>query len=212
MDIGETIKHYYLEYLIAIVFGLFTYVICPKVGITDPIIVFIISATVIFLIFGVIYLIFQPCILFEFGDRNRQCILVRNEIEKRASNFSIDVFLKPKFFTLLKIFFIKPEHLDPFYYQIFWTPQNLLIVKKNQDYPALQMIDKYPAIKISDLHNATDASFSFKISSSAKHPELNQVSIKLKRIANSPHSIRLSFLLWFCKAKLDEKTILIKRD
>lgn len=212
MEITEIIERYWIDYVISLISAFITYVIAPRLGITDSNLVFAGSCTIFFVVAIVIYLVFQPAIEFEFSNRKRALILVKNSVDSRTSDFSLDVGIKPKCSTLKNLFSMTNDDLAPIFYQIIWSPKKSLQIKKNQDYSALSTIEGYPAIQISQLLPTKDLSYSFRVSFTNSFPEICENNLKIRRYTTDKLNFKTKLFLWFFKAKTGVKPIIIQRE
>jgi hypothetical protein len=211
MDVSGTIERYLPEGFIAIVVYFLSSVLLPYFNIEPESLRILISIVFVIIVVLIVYTLFQPCVSFEFGDPNRDCILTNTDIGKRAGIFSVDVFITSKFDKIHQAFHMKDDDLSHLFYQIYWTPRDVVTVKRNQNYSALMEVDFYPSIRINDLQSAKDSHFSFKIAFSPKHPEINKVVLEIRRFIQSPCPLKLRLFLLFCRIKSNHKTISIRR-
>jgi hypothetical protein len=65
MEITDTLRRYWVDYVISLIFAGVTFFIAPRLGITDSYLIFGLSFTIFLLISIVAYLFFQPSM--EFG-------------------------------------------------------------------------------------------------------------------------------------------------
>lgn len=194
------------DLVIIAAFAIIRYFIVPLIGIENNNLIDLFCVGLIIIFLTIIHLI-GPCIEFEFNERKKSLILIRNSVQHRAVDLKFNVELFPKFSYLSKIFFINQSDLKDFCFQVHWQPKKSLQVKKNWNYDSLQIKDDYPVICASNLVVKQNYDYSLKFSCT-KYIEANDIEISIKKIINSK-KLKLKIFSYFIRIKAGTKSVKI---
>lgn len=217
MQIPETLKNYKSELLVIIVFLILQNVIRHIAsGLSSEVVQLLSLLSIILLLtiyINIISIVYMPIAAVKFVSRYDPIpfIIDENNPVKPSINFFVSIQTNGKFGTLLRMSkILKVEH-SKIYFQLYWKNCELLQVEANDDYTLLE-INGYPCISLKETNSNSPYKYSFKMSSSPKHPESFTTKIETKLYFEDATKYRCKILKYFMKVESESREVFIKRN
>lgn len=213
MGIEDVIKRFSPLAFIPTFLGIFvSYVIAPKLGITEPIQITGVTVLVAFIIWIISSLILLPIAEVEFIDIMNSLVLDRRYLKYRADDLKFNVKPSVKVKYVIKIFKMFKIDTSRFFLQIHWTPTQAFQFKPNEDYNTLSDRCGYPSICLDKFNAGQVSNYSLKFSCTPQYKETRSTKIRAKFIADPENSRSKLLTVFFLNIKSGEKEVKIKNN